>query len=280
MRKVLAFTLALACLLSLTGCGCEHEWIAATCTEAETCVLCGEVQGEKAAHIWAQATCEAPQTCASCGLSRGEKLPHSWMDATTEEPQTCETCGATQGDRIITDERFTTANNQALFGIWKLALDAGELFPEPQSVSKDFIFVLSLEFHNDGTLELFAAEEDINSFLVQFREAYLAMIYTGFEAAGMDEEDAQEFVMDTLGMTVEEYADAQLAEMSFETNLRQGLGSFSNRGVYYVDEDLLYVGSSWEDPMVGTPFLLEGDMLSFPEDFQSFGTVVFHRAEP
>ena len=46
MRKVLAFTLALACLLSLTSCGCEHEWIAATCTEAETCSLCGEVQGE------------------------------------------------------------------------------------------------------------------------------------------------------------------------------------------------------------------------------------------
>ena len=280
MKKTVIFTLALIFLLSLTGCGCEHEWIAATCTEAETCVLCGEVQGEKVDHIWADATCEAPQTCASCGLSQGEKLPHSWMDATTEEPETCQYCGITQGDKILTDARFTTADNQALFGIWKFALDAGELFPELQSVSKGFVFVLSLEFHNDGTLELFAAEEDINSFLVQFREAYLAMIYTGFEAAGMDKEDAQEFVMDTLGMTVEEYADAQLAEMNFETNLRQGLGSFSNRGVYYVDEDLLYVGSSWEDPMVGTPFLLEGDMLSFPEDFQSFGTVVFHRAEP
>ena len=90
----------LFCLVLLTGCGCQHEWNEATCTEPKVCSKCGEVEGEPAGHRWESATCTAPETCTACGETKGEVLAHTfgeWQIVNeTEMEHICETCGKTE----------------------------------------------------------------------------------------------------------------------------------------------------------------------------------------
>lgn len=99
-KRITAIILVLACLLVLSGCGCEHEWQAATCDAPSTCALCGKTEGEPAGHSWQAATCSAPKTCSSCHETEGEALSHNWTAATCDAPETCETCGATKGEPL------------------------------------------------------------------------------------------------------------------------------------------------------------------------------------
>lgn len=277
MKKALTLTLALILLLSLTGCGCEHQWQDATCSLPQVCALCGDVQGVSLEHTWAAATCETCETCTLCGAVQGEKLPHSWMDATTEEPETCQHCGVTRGEKILTDERFITANNQALFGTWQFTLDLGEAAPGLVTEDIGLVFVISMQFHNDGVLEMFIAEEDITALIGQLKESTLEETYAEFAAEGIDRDAAQELIMDTLGMTVEEYIDSMFVQLDLENQLQQQLSEFSHTGIYYVRDSLLYVADNWDCPMTGTPFLLENDTLTFPEGLESFGILTLYR---
>lgn len=57
-KKFVSIILCVAAILSLSACGCNHEWADATCTEPKTCTLCGETDGEAAGHIsgnWVEA---------------------------------------------------------------------------------------------------------------------------------------------------------------------------------------------------------------------------------
>ena len=87
-RRVLVGILAMVLILLLTGCKCEHEWMAATCAAPKTCQKCGETEGETLPHTWQEATCSAPKTCTVCGATEGEALPHTWQEATCSAPKT------------------------------------------------------------------------------------------------------------------------------------------------------------------------------------------------
>lgn len=104
---------------------CEHIFTDATCTEAETCELCGmkkglakghslteydcttggvctvcesEVEASKILHNFADATCTSPRICVRCSLIRGKSKPHNFEAATCIKLKTCIDCGATEGD--------------------------------------------------------------------------------------------------------------------------------------------------------------------------------------
>ena len=63
-------------------------------------------------HDWANATCTQPQTCCVCGATQGEPIEHSWDEGViTEEPTTekegvktytCHVCGATKTEAVET----------------------------------------------------------------------------------------------------------------------------------------------------------------------------------
>lgn len=90
---------ALTCAL-LAGCGHEHTWTEATCTEPKTCSECGKTEGEALGHDWAEATCAAPMTCTRCGATEGEALEHTATKATYQSSAVCTVCGAEVGDPL------------------------------------------------------------------------------------------------------------------------------------------------------------------------------------
>ncbi len=74
---------------------CAHVWEDATCTDAKTCKLCGETEGEAAGHRWNEATCTSPMTCTVCGSTIGAPVPHTPEedDGDCTTPVKCSVCG-------------------------------------------------------------------------------------------------------------------------------------------------------------------------------------------
>ncbi|MBQ9248825.1 MAG: hypothetical protein IJ179_00485 [Oscillospiraceae bacterium] len=101
MKRITALLLCLAMILALTGCGHEHTWVEATCTEPKTCSTCGATEGEALGHTWKDATCTEPKVCTVCGETEGDALGHTWAEATLTTPKTCTICGETEGEPLV-----------------------------------------------------------------------------------------------------------------------------------------------------------------------------------
>lgn len=269
MKKILALILCAAMVLGLCACGCRHEWTGADCLTPKTCAECGETEGEALGHDWADATCEAPKTCSRCALTEGEALGHDWQDATTEAPQTCATCAATEGERIITDERFTTAANQHLFGEW-----AGQLTMPAESLvgpgtEGDVVYDISLVFANDGTVTQYIAFADWDSVKPLFLDYLIGSIYLEYTLQGIDNDAAEEAVMNEFGMTMEELAQAYL-DMMDPNSMMEPVDM-----VYFMEGDILNMAMSWDEEMEISTVTIEGDTLT--QTYEDGETVVLTR---
>lgn len=280
-KRLTLIALVLVCALALSACGCKHEtwtdancetpktcadcgetegaplghsWTAATCETPKTCETCGKTEGEALGHAWVDADCENPKTCSNCKLTEGEALGHAWVDATTEAPKTCETCGLTEGERIVTDPRFTTAATAAIQGKWISTIEAdGDAMGEP-NFEGTISFSIVLELGNDGTMAMYIQLEDtsaLNSYLME-------AMYKEFEAQGLDRATADAAIKQQTGMSMEQYVDYLMSMLDFNALL----GFVNVNGVYYVEDDMLYSGMSWDAQMTGEGIILEGDTLS------------------
>ena len=288
-KRLLVLMLALICVMLLSACGCKHEtwldadcttpktcadcgetegaplghsWLAATCENAKTCEICGEGTGETIGHKWTDAVCDMPKRCEFCGLKEGEALGHAWVDATTEEPKTCETCGLTEGERIITDERFTTAATADIQGVWfydaHISSDTmyGEQDVIPDYVEFDITMQYILEFRIDGTMSYrhhLPEDSGLEDFMLLMAKESL---YETLEAEGYSREEADEVMMERTGMTVDEYL-AQSMESMEAMDFNSILGMSAQKGVYYVEDGILYTSRSWTGYMLPTEFTLD-----------------------
>lgn len=86
-------------LLCLSGCGCQHEWKDATCTEPKICTKCGEEEGAPLGHVTAGNACTGTDKCSICGAVV-PAAGHIWTDATCTQPKTCQRCGAVEGEPL------------------------------------------------------------------------------------------------------------------------------------------------------------------------------------
>lgn len=64
----------LAICFMFAGCGHEHTWIDATCSESKHCSVCGETDGQPLEHTLIEANYQQPATCEVCGATVGEPL--------------------------------------------------------------------------------------------------------------------------------------------------------------------------------------------------------------
>lgn len=268
-KKLIVLLLALSCILVLVGCGCKHEWLAATCENPKTCELCGETEGEAKGHSIVIATCEEAEHCESCNYVYGELLGHTWLDATTEAPITCETCGATEGERIITDPRFTTASTLELQGEWFMEVPlTGEMmgvedFPGEAPIN------MILKFGNAGDVTIAVGITD------EFTDAMVAysvdMTYAEFAAQGVDKEAADSAFESTYGMSIQEYTRKEMEAVDFDTLYAILFEAAGLGGVYYVEDGLLYIGSNWDEEMEGSAYTLDGDSVTIDDLLETMG---------
>lgn len=293
-KRMLMTALVLVCVLVLSACGCKHEtwndadcvtpktcaecgetegealghtWLDASCETPKTCEVCAVTEGEALGHSWTDADCETPKTCATCGQTEGEALGHDWQDATTELPKTCAVCKLTEGERIVTDPRFTTAATADIQGTWILSFPmTGELMGLEgfdADIDCNYIFVLG----NDGTTELSVAVADEEAFKSAMKEYLVEELYAEFAAAGLNKTQADAAMVEAYGVDTEQYADIIMNTMDMNAIFEAMCVS----AVYYVADNQLYMGYSWELEMEPTEFTLEGDTLTLYDDVAGTG---------
>lgn len=303
-KKLLVLLLAVLCVAMLTGCFCQHEWLDATCTDPstcskcektegeplghvwldatcldpQTCQVCGATEGEPNGHSWADATCVDPQTCEVCGETEGEALGHDWQDATTEQPKTCAVCGETEGDRIITDPRFTTAETAAIQGKWgyTMSMTGEDMGIAGFEGTMDCMIIL--HFDVDGMLGFGMEIQNQDAFMDQMVAYTVDSTYAEFAAQGLSKEAADAAVKDAYNMTMEEYIRSYLSEIDFNAIFAEAFSALS--GVYYMEDGVLYIGTTWDEPFEEDPYTLENDTLVIDSLSAELGTdAVFTRIE-
>lgn len=111
LKRAVVILLCAVMMLSTSACGCNHEWVEATCTEPKTCSKCGETEGEALGHSWGDWEIETEATVTKAGT----------------KVQTCSQCGATRtesyetetfyadGHLLLNPEDFCTRLTQKLY---------------------------------------------------------------------------------------------------------------------------------------------------------------------
>lgn len=270
-KRILSVVLLLVCISMLTGCCFHSEWYAATCEAPKTCVECGETEGEALGHTWVDATCVAPKTCSTCRLTEGEALGHIWEEATTEAPKTCVTCAATEGERIITDSRFTTAATKDLHGSWVGELIIPGSMMDIDGFDYDLILAIRMVLGNDGTMSMGCSFANMDDFISALTTYLAEVMYDTLASEYPDRDEADAAFADVYGMTVTEYASSLVAEQDFAGTLEAGFSALNFTGVYYVENNQLYTGTSWDLEMGGSEFVVNGDRFILSESVEGLG---------
>ncbi len=263
MKKYICLlSVFLLCILLFAGCGCRHEWLAATCTSPKTCELCGLTEGESKGHIWEDATCIIPKKCSVCHTTEGEALSHNWVEATTEAPKTCTNCQATEGSALQTDPRFTTAATKHLQGIWTCdVVLTGEMLGTPgyfEALPCTLIYEFGKTGEMTGTIEL----EDNFAFLEEFKRFTTDLMVEALAAQGIGEADIDYAMQQLYGMTLSEYVDYAVESMDKD----EIFGAFTHDGVYYVGQNGIYCSESWYDEFECSEYTLEDGVLIIADD--------------
>lgn len=228
MKKILCLFLALTLLLSLAACGkCDHNWTKATCETARTCTKCGEIDGKIAGHKWIDATCETARTCAACGKTDGTPLAHDWVDATYDAPKTCTLCGATEG------ESLSQALADELVGTWVAYAYMDRAAAAPEGFSNENGLPIAFIFHDDGTYEQVPYEKEFDDALTSLKadlcDYLVAQAYETAAKEGYSQKQADEAFYKDSGMTIREYAEAEVDKMGLDS-----LSSTKTSGTYTV----------------------------------------------
>lgn len=261
-KKLWIVALALGILTLLAGCGCKHEWNAATCTAPKTCVLCNETQGEALGHNWEAATCVLPEKCATCHETRGAVLEHNWEDATTEAPKTCTNCQATEGSKIITDPRFTTASTKEFYGKWTCeVVYTGEMMGTTGYLD-EMPCTLHYEFNNKGDCIRRVEVHDALAYLDAVKKMTRDITLQSLALQGINESQADAAMKAVYGMTLEEFVNAYVDSIDPDDIF----GESVMNGVYYVGQNGLYMSNSWLGEFECSEYTLENGVLIIQED--------------
>lgn len=281
-KNILLYTLVMVLILLLAGCGCRHEWSAATCTAPKTCSLCGETEGGSLPHTWEEATCTDPKTCTVCKTVEGNALGHTWQDAnctvpkicsvcqategeaaghkweeaTTEEPKTCSVCKQTSGSKLETDPRFTTNSTKVLQGTWHSDVTISDEMMGLENFG-GFDCRMTLKFGNTGEFTTSIELKDEKGFMEKLRTYTIDTLYATFAAQGLSKELADQTMLDVYGLSIPDYVDASLE--NFDMN--DYFAAFNTQEVYYVEGNSVFTAINWNATFGSNTFTITDDTL-------------------
>lgn len=226
-KKWLCGTTAIALCFIITGCGHEHTWAEATCTEPRTCNECKETEGEALGHTWVEATCAEAKHCSKCGETEGEALEHTWVEATCAEAKHCSICGKVEGEAL--EHTLTEANYQQA----ATCEVCGETIGEP--LQADFEkYEMACNAELDVTRELVAECNDNSDYMTTGTITFSD--YDTFESDGthdalegyewkavtitqvFDDDNAIKYGIRSPGLSFTDYYNMVLAEDDFTVN--------------------------------------------------------------
>lgn len=280
MRKIWLFCLLTTILLFLlAGCSCEHQWQDATCTAPKTCTLCQETEGQPLTHSFSAAICEVPETCKYCGITQGEAPDHSWLDATcttgkecsvchefrgkplghdwedptTELPKICKRCNQRSGSKLVIDPRFSTPNVEHLLGKWQCET----VLPGLEGYIDEIPCTLFLEFTGTGDIISSVELHDQIAYMEAVAAFYEDMIYAMLESEGYTRSEADAIFQENTGVSISQYIAAETAGVDLSL-LFDYLYVY---GVYYANEDGLYVGDNWKSDFTLYDYTYEEDTM-------------------
>lgn len=141
-RFVCIISILLVCCINV-ACGHEHDWKAATCTEAMMCTGCGAVQGEPLDHIYENATCEKPKVCLECGKELGEPIGHEFEKATCTQPQICIRCGKEQGERVAHSTEFGVCTSCKIYQGEEIVDKIEKIIEDKKEKGEELIYYIS-----------------------------------------------------------------------------------------------------------------------------------------
>ena len=152
------------------------------------------------------------------------------------------------GSLVDSSAKFDPAACGPLFGTWQggYTID-GSMVGSNLDIRCD----VTMTFDDQGMLYSYMA---IN--MEDMKLATIDALYTMYLSYGYSREEIDQLFQSEMGMTVEEYVILSLESMDvMETT--QSLWE-----VYYVEDGLLYTGTSWTSYMESTAFSLDGDTLT------------------
>lgn len=238
MKRSITLTIwILVCVLLLTACGCGHA----------------NVQ---------EGSCTTDKVCADCGEILEPAPGHSWAEATFDAPQTCTLCGATEGTKLSSEILFSAEAAASLLGKWSspTSVPGQQLGSGVEAYVEELSCILYVEFSDKGEMTMYMAPADQEELARILFEYSLDSIYEDYAALDMTKEDADADILNTFGMTTEDYVHSCIELM----DLSAIFSDYSVSYVYYVDGNQLYLGFDWFSPMAPGEFTLEGDSLFLP----------------
>ena len=233
-----------------------HTWQDATCTEAKTCTVCKITEGDPAGHTWQDATCSAPKTCSVCKATEGKVASHKWQEATTESPKTCSVCKATEGSKLKTDPRFTTKATKELQGTWTAQTVVTEEMSNLAGFG-DVECVLTLKFGKTGEMTIEVMVKDEKAYLAKLKQYTVQEMYKTFAQEGFSKEQADQAMVATYGLNVNDYVDVLLKDY----NVKDDFEKQTVKQVYYVENGSLYTALSWKATFEKNEYTLKNGKL-------------------
>lgn len=251
-------SLALACLLVLSGCACQHEWKEADCLNAKVCTKCEEVEGEPLGHDWQEATCAAPETCSRCGETQGEMLEHTygkWVIGESDMTRTCEGCGNKESAEIDRE----VALMQILEGHWDFySQTEGDTTTYAHQMKTDYQYLnLHFDLENGSWFNDGETTSEIVPEFVEYLESNGLSVYLFNITFYEDGSQAVLFYMDSedqVGMTANNITYAFTKNQELADVLTGTWGSVDAESVNTLDlkEDRTFTASIDGEEYAGT----------------------------